>query len=517
MADQRKEIKFHKSMTADKRNENFAYSAKNIPDIKSQGLYPACGFTEPGTIPADADIIDIAGWVATSYTPDKFPKVIVRSNGKTRFYEIRGSSEVNTAIDDRVDAVATGSDGIYIATEGNEIVSPLYQNTNTVTIATFPSSSSVDVGGFDGLYYWWIGDKIWRQLAGSSVLELIMDNTGLRDPYFLDFYKDYSIIYDQTHSSSSDGTYSTIVYFHDKKDSAFFSKRLVYKNERLLAGGVLDNLPVLVTQKAHSQNAKESRGQIIVRAYNGEEFVFLNSIKANEDEVSAGGSEIKQSGCKVNGEYMIFSVTDNDQGDGDPTKELAKNHIYKVFKDGSIQILTTPSIDSARPDSHHASAVGTFFDFDAYGMDNVSTYPARVFYNRNTNRTNTNYTGFETTYITNFLCNPYNEHTLTAISLSFEKLFNAEELDIYYRTSDKESFVLLANITRQKVKDNVNKRIDQGTADPTPSQRYQITKMPDGTALPEFNEIQFKFVSKKGFSIIGSWFEYDYITRNTKK
>lgn len=517
MADQRKELKFHKSMTADKRNENFAYLTKNIPDIKSQGLYPACGFTEPGTIPTDADIIDIAGWVATSYSPDKLPRVIVNSNGKTRFYEIGGSSEVNAAIDDGVDAVATGSDGIYIATSGKEVVSPLYQNNNTVTIATFPKSPLVEVGGFDGLYYWWIGGKIWRQLAGSSTIELIMDGTGLSNPYFLDFYKDYSIIYDETHSSSSDGNYSTIVYFHDKMNSTSFSKRFVYKNERLLAGGVLDNLPVLVTQKAHSQNAKESRGQIIVRAYNGEEFLFLNSIKANEDEVSAGGSELKQSGCKVNGEYMIFSVTDNDQGDGDPTKELAKNHIYKVFKDGSIQILTTPSIDSARPDYHHASAVGTFFDFDAYGMDNVSTYPARVFYNRNTSRTNTNYTGFETTYITNFLCNPYNEHRLTALSLSFEKLFNVEELDIYYRTSDKENFVLLANITRQKVKDNVNKRIDQSTETPTPSQRYQITKMPDGTALPEFNEIQFKFVSKKGFSIIGSWFDYDYITRNTKK
>lgn len=517
MADQRKELKFHKSMTADKRNENFAYLAKNIPDVKSQGLYPACGFTEPGTIPTDADIIDIAGWVETSSTPDKLPRVIVYSNSKTRFYEIGGSSEVNTAIDDGVLAVATGSDGIYIATDGKEVVSPLYQNNNTVTIATFPKSPLVEVGGFDGLYYWWIGGKIWRQLAGSSTIELIMDGTGLSNPYFLDFYKDYSIIYDQTHSTSFGGTDSTIVYFHDKMNSTSFSKRFVYKNERLLAGGVLDNLPILVTQKAHSQNAKESRGQIIVRAYNGDEFLFLNSIKANEDEVSAGGSELKQSGCKVNGEYMIFSVTDNDQGDGDPTKELAKNHIYKVFKDGSIQILTTPSIDSARPDSHHASAVGTFFDFDAYGMDNVSTYPARVFYNRNTNRTNTDYNGFETTYITNFLCNPYNEHTLTALSLSFEKLFNVEELDIYYRTSDKESFVLLANITRQKVKDDVNKRIDQSTATPTPSQRYQITKMPDGTALPEFNEIQFKFVSKNGFSIIGSWFDYDYITRNTKK
>ena len=38
MADQRKEIKFHKSMTADKRNENFAYSAKNITENKIQGL-----------------------------------------------------------------------------------------------------------------------------------------------------------------------------------------------------------------------------------------------------------------------------------------------------------------------------------------------------------------------------------------------------------------------------------------------------------------------------------------------
>ena len=77
------------------------------------------------------------------------------------------------------------------------------------------------------------------------------------------------------------------------------------------------------------------------------------------------------------------------------------------------------------------------------------------------------------------------------------------------------------NVTVEKVKDNVNARRDQSTeyASDTlglPEQRYMISKMPDGeTALPEFNEIQYKFVSKRGFSIIGAWYKYSSLTRNT--
>ena len=147
---------------------------------------------------------------------------------------------------------------IYIATDGNEVVSPLYQNSNTVTIATLPKNSVVDVGGFDGLYYWWIGDKIWRQLAGSSTIELIMDGTGLKSPYFLDFYKDYSIIYDQTHSTASDGTYSTIVYSTTKMNSTSLAKDCL-KTKELLAGRVLDNLPFWFTQKHTLKMQKKSR------------------------------------------------------------------------------------------------------------------------------------------------------------------------------------------------------------------------------------------------------------------
>lgn len=89
-----------------------------------------------------------------------------------------------------------------------------------------------------------------------------------------------------------------------------------------------------------------------------------------------------------------------------------------------------------------------------------------------------------------------------------------ERLEIYYRTSDRVGWTLLGEITAEKVVSNVNKRIDQTGVIPVPEQRYQFTKMPDGSSLPEFNEIQFKFKSFNGFSIIGAWFEYSYITRN---
>ena len=92
-----------------------------------------------------------------------------------------------------------------------------------------------------------------------------------------------------------------------------------------------------------------------------------------------------------------------------------------------------------------------------------------------------------------------------------------ETLQIYYRVSEREDWTLLGEITAEKVIANVNKRINQVGVIPVPEQRYQFTKLPDGKSLPEFNEIQFKFKSLHGFSVIGAWFEYSYITRNMLK
>jgi hypothetical protein len=39
--------------------------------------------------------------------------------------------------------------------------------------------------------------------------------------------------------------------------------------------------------------------------------------------------------------------------------------------------------------------------------------------------------------------------------------------------------------------------------------------MPDGSNMPRYNEIQFRFRSKQGFSVLKAWYQYDYIIRNT--
>lgn len=92
------------------------------------------------------------------------------------------------------------------------------------------------------------------------------------------------------------------------------------------------------------------------------------------------------------------------------------------------------------------------------------------------------------------------------------------KLEIYYRVSERDGWTLLGTITTTKVIENVNARIDATEQQPLEEQRYQFTKFDaDNAELPEFNEIQFKFKSYNGFSIIGAWLEYSYITRNTLK
>lgn len=132
----------------------------------------------------------------------------------------------------------------------------------------------------------------------------------------------------------------------------------------------------------------------------------------------------------------------------------------------------------------------------------------------------TNYTSTE--YITNFLEEPYDVKKLNAFSFAFEKLFKntagsggQEQLDIYYRTSDREDFTLLASITAQNVIDYTNKEAEMTGSVPVLQQRYDISQMPDGSLLPNFNEIQFYFKIKNGMSIIDAFYEYENITHTT--
>lgn len=90
------------------------------------------------------------------------------------------------------------------------------------------------------------------------------------------------------------------------------------------------------------------------------------------------------------------------------------------------------------------------------------------------------------------------------------------KLEVHYRVSERDTWTLLGTITATKIIQNVNVRVDATSQQPLEEQRYQFTKFDANNAeLPEFNEIQFKFKLFRGFSIIGAWLEYSYLTRNT--
>ena len=282
---------------------------------------------------------------------------------------------------------------------------------------------------------------------GASPVEKIFTGNSFEGIVKVDFYKDQMVIFDNSSSTTNfDG--NNYVYFWNKANTSSFSKRLDIKGY-ILAGGVINEELYVVYSLANTGNPKEEVGEIVVAQYNGEKFVEVNRIKAGgrfvNKFIDAGYEYRSGNACSINENFLIFSVSSNNN-----TKdEIYRNYIYKVSSGGHITVEAGPV--------NEASLVAFPTFIKTLRTFNIYIYSNKIYTNEETDETNTEYTNYtKTTYITNFLCNPYNEHTLTALSLSFEKLFNAEELDIYYRTSDKESFVLLANITRQKVKDNVN-------------------------------------------------------------
>lgn len=505
---EQKLIPFHRSMTADKRHPDFAYLRQNVFPSREDGLYPSFDFYQenPSTLGASDTIVDIIGTDEDGFET----KVIVNSGSDTKFYDLGSNSTGNsTAVGLSYDCGCFGNDGVHIALSDNNIYRVNHVNTNLSLLGTV-ASFSADLAVFDGLYYWWIGSKIFRQLGGAAPT-LAFNSVG-RTIRFAAPYNDQLVLF------SEDGG-SITALFWDKSDTDLFDKRIVIDNAKLIAAGVVDGKLMLIKGVGNSANPKERNGEIVVTIYDGESFVRVNSIKA--------GSRLTEyeamTGVGIGNEVMCFSVTNNDDTHN---TDLYQNFIYKVRNDGSIEVQQLP--DSAHGDTH---IVRIMYNYILYCQRGATGTADRIYINETTNDNYADYESYNTTtYITNFMNNPFNRHKLDGVAVVFEKLFEqttvtptGEQLDLYYRTSEREAFTLLGEITVEKVKDDVDQNFDpvEKAADyasdtlPLDTQIYQITKMPDGSALPEFNEIQFKFVSKRGFSVIQAWYYYSYITRNT--
>lgn len=366
------------------------------------------------------------------------------------------------------------------------------------------------VGGFDGLQYWWVTESISSQLPSkfpvqiaSRIIPIGLIVLGI------EFYAEFMVIFCTNEKD-------IIIFFYDKGNSTFFTQRVVVQNSTFLASGVVDGKLLLCHGVGNAHNLAESAGVIRVSQFDGSQFTKLNEISTNSRTV-VRSNLIPKGSWDTGNSVIIFAVKDNEVSG--TRSDINKNYIYKVYSNGRIVVQTLPTVDGS---TSYATTARVFYDFSAYALNGTSG--GSVYTNESTN------TGFndygsdfnETTYITNFLEDPNGYYRLDNVSISFEKLFRNgatssatdEELLIYYRVSDRVDWTLMATINAQTVIDNVNKRLESPATVPINEQRYQITKMPDGSALPEFNEIQFKFVSKRGFSVIGAWYDMSYISRN---
>jgi len=526
MATEKKEIQFHKSMNIDKRNRNFAYLRKNVLNESTPGLYPSIDYylTEPSGSPIDSTwtLIDVIG--SDKRDPDQGAdfdiKLIYEDNDNdTRFFNLGSNAESNTELTNiAVKATAFGIDGVYVFTsDAGKVYRVNHTSSSTPLIGTLDGNSlSVEIGGFDGLRYWWAGSGgIWRQLPGANAFN-VFSNPGVTFEK-MDFYRDFMVLFGQQRGPDF------YIYFWDKQNTVAFSKRIIIKNATFLSGGVVDGVLMCVYSVGNSTNAKEYEGKIVVSAFDGEGFKEINSIKGGRENVSIPTKSIKGTTMDTGNQVMLFAVDNNDREAKNP--DLYNNFVYKVRNNGQIEVEMLPITNVA---TNYASVARVFYNFNLIGVARGTGTLPKIYINDEQNTEWDDYRGYsQTEYITEFFENSYNYHALCGLSITFEKLFkngdapvppNGPELfEVYYRTSERLAFTLLGTITPAKVIANVNTRQDPAvvaTEIPLNMQTYQFIKHDDGTPLPEYNEIQFKFKSLNGFSAISAWREYSYLTRN---
>jgi hypothetical protein len=508
MSDIKEQILFSETMGLDKRDPAFAYLRKNCFRAGTPGLYPAQDFyrENPDGLASGDRILDVIGSEDGTFDI----KVIVESGSDVKFYNLGSGSTSNTTqtgVD--FECGTFSDDGIKVCLDDDHLYTVNHTNSNVSDEGTF-TDARPDIAGFDGLYSWWLSNnEIYKATTGAPVVAF--NNIGLT-PLFVDFLGDQMVIFCQEAGS-------IVVLFWDKSDLDLFDKRIVIKNAKLIGGGVNDGVLQIVYGVGNSSNTKEQNGRIVVAGYDGEKFAEMNSIKAGDDTLDYESL----TGFGVGSKIMAFSVAGNNDSHN---PHLYKNYVYKVHPDGGIEVQHDPDTVTYGD----VNVVRVFYNYICLAQRGGTTPEPSLWINEESNDNYGDYEDYLTTeYITEFKGRPSNDHKLDGFLVAFEKMFEqtdevsdpntGEELDVYYRVSERDDFTLLMNVTAEKVRDDINPRRDESVeyaSDTTGmhEQRYSITKIDEDTPLPEFNEVQYRFVSKRGFSIIGVWHRYSYTSRN---
>ena len=530
-----KEIQFHTSMNIDKRHPEFAYLRHNLFNSKSPGFYPSIDFQKLNLdISTDMTIMNVLFYF-------DIPVLFIQDGRDIKIYYLPINNKVYTThtspgfnpghtislLDGMLkgtlrrvtyECACIGNDGIRIVGDNNNIYKYRGGGDEFTVIGNY-SGNPPNIAIFDGFQYFYISnDKIYRQVDDNAIVEAF---SGLGyTPKFAAVFNNEIVIF-------ATKFMDIYILFWDKENSTLLQKTIIIKNAKLIAGGNINGKLTLVKGVGNSANTKERDGEIIVAHFDGEKFNDINSIKAGNYNVSFQSLiyntyyTTTATSVDIGNDIMVVAIDDNRESHND---ELYKDWILKIHSNGSIETLHVPDTDYG-----NIHLVRIAYNYVLLGTSG-NEHPPVILINNCGHNDYDDYQEFnDSRYITNFMNNPFNRHTLNGVGIVFEKMFEqntedrGEKLRIYYRTSERDTFTLLAEITSEDIHDYVDGRMTQSEKDrytsdskSYPQQIYMINKLPDGEPLPEFNEIQFKFESQHGASIIQAWYYYDYITRNTR-
>lgn len=193
------------------------------------------------------------------------------------------------------------------------------------------------------------------------------------------------------------------------------------QNSVLLGGANVGGRLMLVRQEQSMGNDKEEFGRIVVMAWDGVEFREINAIKS-DSWLSIPSTTLNGTTCKAGERFMLLAVDDNDINDTHQP-DLFKNYVYRIYRDGSIQVESEVAANGSAG-ANYARAVYVGPRFLAYGVTQSGVYPPKIMFLEDRDDEYDRYRNYtQTEYITNFMCNPYNEHKLLAMNFSFEKMF----------------------------------------------------------------------------------------------
>lgn len=491
---EKREIPFRTSMNIDKRNQDFAYLRNGLFASRTPGMYPAIKFRENSptdSFPASSVIhATIDSLIIIQDGSDV--KIYYSTNAPQGTYTLASTLAGHTFKD-----VASGNNGVHLLTRSgaNAKVNSVSSVGAVTEIASITETFSQGSIVFDGLYYFYvIGTKIYKQLKADPH-SLAFNDTG-DEPRIVDVYDDQIALF-------FDEGLQIKVALWDKSDTDLFDDTIRIPNSRLVAGGTVDGVLMLVKSVGNRTNIKERNGELVITGFDGQKFVRLNSIVA-------GNNQVLSKGQAIGSEVLVVALSSNDST---TNTKLHNNFILKIHNDGAVEAIH--KLDLA----DDLTSLDIHYDYITFGLRTGTKYHHNADLNAGFN-SYINYDNVE--YISNFLDDPTGRYKLDGVGFLFEKIHEDEELDVYFRASDREAFTLLDTITPTKLKDNVDHRMSSTDKDtefsdddvPSTHQIYTITKMSNGDPLPEFNEAQFDLISRNGFSVIDAWYYRTAITRN---